>query len=306
MFPIETVSVVGTGSVGGRLTRGLLARGVRVTLWNRSSAALDPLILAGAVTAETVNDVVRASSIVFISLTDYLAATSLFDSVDDRWLQDCLIVQMSGGSPDEAETFGQRILSRGGRYLDASLYSYPGALVDGTATMFVSGEERDFSRLKTRVFPESTWDFAHAGKELGAAKQLSNLLEAVNTLAVEGFLIGAALAETAGISVRNFADLLRPRLAHVLDQILDQSVDRIESGDHRGEMAVELWRHGLGRQIAEAEKAGVDVDALRVVARQMDRAVERGLGSQDISVLFEVIRHHEDALPPTPHTHPGL
>jgi 3-hydroxyisobutyrate dehydrogenase-like beta-hydroxyacid dehydrogenase len=284
------IGVIGAGNVGSRLARALIDRGNSVSCWNRTRAPLEPLEAAGAVAAESPAALFEASSTIFISLTDFDAVREVLDRVSAPDLQSRLVVNLTSGTPLQASELGAVVRRRGGRYLDGLLYSYPSALTKGDAVMFFAGEHDDWLEVQRTVFPQHSWDVSYTGEELGSARQMSNLFEAANSLAVEGFLLGAALADATGMPVRRYAELVVPRLMPTLEAIFEETVGRIESGDYRGEMALDLWRHGVRRQISEAEDLGVDASGLEVVARQMDSAVEAGFGSADIGALFETIR----------------
>lgn len=53
------IGVVGLGSMGKQIARQLLVSGHEVTVWNRTSRAMDELVAAGAKAARSVADALR-------------------------------------------------------------------------------------------------------------------------------------------------------------------------------------------------------------------------------------------------------
>jgi 3-hydroxyisobutyrate dehydrogenase len=66
----ESLGYVGLGMMGFPMSRRLLGAGYQVTVWNRSESKAIPLAKAGATLANNPSTVARASSIIFMCLTD--------------------------------------------------------------------------------------------------------------------------------------------------------------------------------------------------------------------------------------------
>src|SRR5665213_2275067 len=96
------VTVIGLGSMGGGIARALVARGHRVSVWNRSREKIAPFKSAGAHAAETVTEAVAASPLVIMCVSDFAVANSLLEtSATAAALKGKTLVQMTiGVAPD--------------------------------------------------------------------------------------------------------------------------------------------------------------------------------------------------------------
>ena len=55
---MHSIAIAGMGRMGGNMARRLLAKGIKPAVWNRDAAKLPPLEAAGAVTANTLTELI--------------------------------------------------------------------------------------------------------------------------------------------------------------------------------------------------------------------------------------------------------
>ena len=75
-----TIGFIGLGAMGAAMVRNLLARGVSVTVWNRSRAIVDELAAEGATPAATVDEVFAADIVLTMLAHDAALREVLVDS----------------------------------------------------------------------------------------------------------------------------------------------------------------------------------------------------------------------------------
>src|ERR1044071_1770775 len=100
---MSEVTVIGLGNMGFALARALLdaSEGRTVTIWNRSPEKAVAMVEKGAVLAPSVDAAIKASPIILICVTNYVAANRILSEVASH-LQGKLFVQFTTGSPQEA------------------------------------------------------------------------------------------------------------------------------------------------------------------------------------------------------------
>lgn len=283
------VTVLGLGNVGTQLTRALVRAGLSVTVWNRTPARADALAPLGVQRAGSAAEAVASATIVLMTVTDYRAARELIDDVGAARLAGRLLLQWTGGTPEEARELGDGLTAQGVRVLDLLLLSYPSDL-SGRAVVYLAGSPDDAESAADAILTRTAWAWSHVGEDLGRAKAMGHLFEPFIDHAVEGFLIGAAIAEHEGIGIQEYLSASRP-VMEVIAQTLEGTTSLIGSGTYvSGQMTLTLWAAGLGRQIAHAESRGVDVTTLRHIKAQMDQRIADGFGDDDIAGLHAVIR----------------
>jgi 3-hydroxyisobutyrate dehydrogenase-like beta-hydroxyacid dehydrogenase len=74
------VSMIGLGAMGAAMVRNLLAKGVKVTVWNRSRAIVDELAAEGAIPAAEVDEAFKADIVLTMLAHDQAMREVLVDS----------------------------------------------------------------------------------------------------------------------------------------------------------------------------------------------------------------------------------
>ena len=92
------IGFVGLGTMGSAMAGRLVGAGHRVRVWNRSVAATEPLIAAGAVAAESPAHALD-SGLVFSMLANDEAADAVFDEAALVGAPGALHVNMASVSP---------------------------------------------------------------------------------------------------------------------------------------------------------------------------------------------------------------
>ncbi len=98
------ITVIGLGAMGSSLARALLKAGRSVTVWNRSSDKMEPLVALGAYAATDLSEAITASPRSVVCLLNYTTTTSLFaDPKVEAALVSRNIIQLGTSSPQESE-----------------------------------------------------------------------------------------------------------------------------------------------------------------------------------------------------------
>ena len=79
---MSRVGIVGVGAMGSGFAERLLAHGHRLLVWNRTRAALDPLVALGAAAAQSPAEVSADSDFVITSVSDSVALRAVSEGAD--------------------------------------------------------------------------------------------------------------------------------------------------------------------------------------------------------------------------------
>ena len=74
------ISMIGLGAMGAAIVRNLLAKGMKVTVWNRSPAIVDALVAEGAIPAADADEAFRADVVLSMLAQDQAVKEVLVDS----------------------------------------------------------------------------------------------------------------------------------------------------------------------------------------------------------------------------------
>jgi 3-hydroxyisobutyrate dehydrogenase-like beta-hydroxyacid dehydrogenase len=184
---VERVTVVGTGGIGSAVTHRLLAGGRDVMVWNRTAARAAPLVDAGAVPAQTIQQATSSSSLTILTLTDYVAVQQCLAEVSED-LSGRTIVAMATGTASDARATAGQVAKLGAHYLDAGNQASPEMIGTEAATILYSGSREAFELHRATLGLLSTPRFvadAPEAAQLGDGG-LAPVVRAIEALIVQG------------------------------------------------------------------------------------------------------------------------
>ena len=279
------VAVVGLGAMGSRIARRFLDAGHELTVWNRDAAKAEPLVAAGASTAQTPADAARQAEAVVTMVADpeaLAAVTEGPDGVAAGLVRGSVLVQMSTVGPRSLERLAAVVPEPS--LLDAPVLGSIGEVEAGTLRVFVGGPaelvERWTPLLETlgtvlRVGPVG------AGT---AAKLVANsTLVGVVGLLGEALALGTAL----GLPAEAAFDVLE---ATPLGEQAKRRRPAFESGEYPPRFSLSLARKDADLILDAAAQRELDL-RLATAAREWLADAERsGRGADDYSaVLAEIV-----------------
>lgn len=208
--PKPAVGFVGLGKMGRRMAHHLLAAGFPLTVHNRSRAAVDELVAAGARPAGNPAEVARASDIVLTCLTNTLSIEDVYfgaKGLIEGARPGHILVDHSTASPTTSKQCAEAARARGADFLDAPVSGGPAGAESASLTIMVGGEEATFDRVRP-VFEAMGKNIIRVGPTgAGSTIKLANqLLVAINTAGVAEAMV---LGVKAGADPRVMLDVLK-------------------------------------------------------------------------------------------------
>ena len=288
MVTNSEVSVIGLGSMGSALARALLARGRRVTVWNRSPSRTGALVAAGALSAPSAKEAVSASPLVIMCVIDYDAANALLGEpgVLDA-LADKTLVQLSTGAPDQVYAQQAAVRSSRGRFVAGGIMAYPRTIGRPSCVILYAGDPcyREHHATLACLAGSSQYLGEDPAAAVGAYFALSSFM--IGTLGL--FFETAGIVRHYGISMDAYYLMARLVSDEILEGIRDGAY-RVGTGDFDGHAAsIDLTIAGMAEVSRTFSDTGMPakmtdalVDALRIASAD-------GGGDKDISYLTESV-----------------
>lgn len=189
------IGFIGLGAMGSGIALNLRKAGYEMLVYDVRKENVQPLVDAGATSAETVSQLGAAADVVFSSLPGPkemqevgLGSDGLFKSMrpDTTWFD------LTTNSPTVVRTVAKRFEERGVCVLDSPVSGKPSGAQSGKLAIYVGGPEESFTKHKSLL--DSIGDkVLHVGP-VGAgntAKIVHNLVSLVTRLAIaEGLSLG--------------------------------------------------------------------------------------------------------------------
>ena len=145
---MTTVAVLGTGRMGGAISRRLAASGFDLAVWDRTPAKAQALNVGRV--APTPAEAIRGVDIAISSLTNatavrdvYLGPGGAFESSAGN-----LFVEMSTAGPDSIDELSREAWTRKLRLLEAPVLGSVPAVESGTLAVLVGGSPQDLGQAR--------------------------------------------------------------------------------------------------------------------------------------------------------------
>jgi 3-hydroxyisobutyrate dehydrogenase len=276
------IGIVGLGRMGRAMAARLASREFAVAGWTRSGIAAD-LARDLRITAHTsAADMVAASDIVLLSLSDDAAVTEVVGQLVRGDLAGKLIVDTSTVSADTLRRLSGAISEAGGAALDAPISGGPDLVLAGKAGFYIGGAQADFERF--RPVADAMSNRVHHVGALGegaAAKIVNNML----LLGFWGCLKEAVqVGKRAGLAADTMMKVLAgspaatPLLAQRVPVILGQS-------DEVGFTISGVLKDGA-MFARTAQHYGIAVPAMEAALASYRACQDAGLGEADFAVMI--------------------
>jgi 2-hydroxy-3-oxopropionate reductase len=210
----ERIGFVGLGIMGKPMAKNLVNAGYAVTVYNRSSPAVDELVAAGASAGTSSADVAAKSDITVLMVPDspdseavVLGENGLLEgaSAGD------LIVDMSSIEPGVSQRIHDACGEKGANFIDAPVSGGEPFAISGDLAIMVGGEASDFERA------QPLFDVMGKSAVLCGASGAGNVTKLANQIVVGANIHALAealvLATKAGVNPETVFDAIKGGLA---------------------------------------------------------------------------------------------
>jgi 3-hydroxyisobutyrate dehydrogenase/glyoxylate/succinic semialdehyde reductase len=284
------IGFIGRGIMGSRMAANLLKKGHEILVYNRTKEKANALIAQGALWADSPAEVAKHVNILFTMLSrpDAVAETALLGkrSFLETLLPNSLWVDCSTVNPSFSKLMAGEAKARGVRFLDAPVAGSKGPAESGQLLFFVGGDKADVETARPLFEAMGKAVFHLGGHGMGSAMKMVNniMLNAAMTAFSEAVVLG----ESLGIPKATMLDTLAN--SPVVAPFLHLKRQKIEQGTFEVEFPLQWAHKDLHLAVETAYEAGVAMPVVNAVKEVYALALRRGLGEQDFSAVYEVLR----------------
>ncbi|MET8354438.1 NAD(P)-dependent oxidoreductase [Micromonospora sp. NPDC005206] len=289
MAQTQRVAVLGLGGMGRPMAANILRAGLPTVVWNRRPDPARQLGEQGAEVADTPADAVRRADVVITMVTDADAVLSIADD------QGMLAVMADGAIWAQMSTIGITATERiaglvSERRPDVVLVDAPvagsrGPAEKGQLVILASGPEQARDRIAPvfdAIGKQTVWvGPAGAGSRI---KLVNNLMLA---FIAEGLAESVAFGDALGLDRSAVMGALQG--SPLVSPWAAEKLQRIGRDDYSAQYPLSLATKDVNLALRE-----VDVDRFPVansLAAEWQRAVEHGLGDEDLTVITRALQH---------------
>jgi len=286
----EAIGVIGLGAMGTALAAAQIKAGHATIVWNRSVAKAEALAAKGATIAENPATLVAQSKVVLVCVDRCETAEA---TLKDVWQTDALdgrvVVQLGTTSPTEARRFAQKVTAAGGSALDGAIMFYPDKVgADSQEPLLVGGSPEGFVIAKSFLTQISS-NLVDLGDSIAAAAAIDLGLLTTSLSLYAGVAHAARLCEAEGADVGLLAELCGhgPRVKERFE-IIAKGAFPLNTLYDGGSTAV--WADVAQNIHQHAIDADINADLPAFLNSLCRRAVNAGLGGEDIAALVKLLR----------------
>ena len=201
------LSFIGLGSMGSGMANRLIEAGHDVSVWNRSVAATEPLVSAGASVVGSIAEAFQ-NPIVLSMLSNDAAALEQFSTENlSAAAPGTIHVNHSSVSPEAADELASRHAVAGIGYVACPVLGRPVAAASGQLNILAGGDPALIERVQPLldVLGKRTWNMGDSPRRANLVKigVNFNIIHAVEALGES-----IALIERGGVDPEAFVELL--------------------------------------------------------------------------------------------------
>jgi 3-hydroxyisobutyrate dehydrogenase-like beta-hydroxyacid dehydrogenase len=206
------VSMIGLGAMGAAMVRNLLAKGVTVTVWNRSRAIVDDLAVEGAIPARDIDQAFDADIVLSMLAHDQAMREVLIDSgALARARSGVVHVNLATISTALAGELSALHAERGLGYVAAPVFGRPPVAQAGGLNVLAAGapEAVTIAMPVLEMLAAKVWPLGADPVRANALKLAGNFMI---VSAIESMGEAVALGEAYGVPAPELLDMLSSTL----------------------------------------------------------------------------------------------
>lgn len=282
-----TLGYIGLGLMGKPMAHNLLKAGFPLVVHNRSGAAVDELVAAGAKAAESPQAVAEQVDVIFTNLPDSpdVELVALGDNgVIEGAKEGLIFVDHSTIKPATARHIAAKLAEKGVLALDAPVSGGDIGAIKGTLTIMVGGNAEALEIVRPALEAMGK-NITHIGKA-GAgqvAKCCNQIMVAAQMTALGELLL---FARKAGVDPEKVVQAIQGGAAQCW--ALDTKPEKLFAGIREPGFKAYMQAKDLGIVMDSAREYGMPLPAASVNTQMFNAMLEMGMRDLDNSAVVGV------------------
>ena len=289
------IGFIGLGIMGRPMSKNLLKAGYELVVYDRNKWKRDEVIKEGAEEGTSPKDVASRSDVIITMLPNSPQVKEVVlgnGGVIEGAKEGSILIDMSSIAPLASREVSEKLAEKKIRMMDAPVSGGEPKAIDGTLSIMVGGEEKDFEECLPIL--KTMGSSAVLCGEIGAGnvtKLANQIMVAVN---IAGMSEALVLAAKSGVSPEKVYNAVRGGLAG--STVLDAKAPLIMDRKFDPGFRIDLHIKDLGNVIETGHGVGVPLPLTSSVMEMFQALKVDGLGSEDHGALvkfYEKLSHIE-------------
>ena len=289
---IETVGIIGVGSMGKCMVEKLLANDFKVAVYDAFPAAQEYAKEKGAIVVSSPAELAKLTKLIIMSLPAAKQVNEVINGENGllgALTEGHVVVDTSTVGPQTSQQGAELVGAKGASYVDAPILGRPSAAGNWLLPCGGNEEAIEFAKPALLTFAKSAVRVGENGAG-NALKLLNQLMfSVINGVSAEVM----ALTEVVGIDKKAFYDVVSNSGAATVSGLFKETARRIVSEEYDNPtFTVELLCKDAALGIQMTKDAGVTPLIAGFVQMINENAKGKGLAKQDTSAITKVFSEH--------------
>ncbi|MCU4357326.1 NAD(P)-dependent oxidoreductase [Acinetobacter ursingii] len=280
------IAFLGMGLMGSRMASRLIKAGFKVSVWNRTEAACEPLITIGATSLQLKN--IGDYPVILTCLADDHAVSNVFEQIKPYLRAKQVIVDFSSLSVETTLDLAKQSVQQQVDWIDSPVSGGTAGAEQGTLVIFAGGDAKIIDELApiyqalsqrvTRMGENGTGQATKICNQLIVAANSALIAEAIalaNLAGVDTTLLAPALA--GGFADSKPFQILAPRMAtHNFEPV---------------QWKVQTLSKDLNNAVQLAKNFNLNIPVANQALTQLQAHQQKGFAEQDLATMIEQIEN---------------
>ncbi len=275
---------IGLGNMGTPIVKNLLKAGFEVTVFNRTKEKEQPVIEAGATSAENAAALIDNCDVVFTMVSDDNAVKALFEG-EAGLLASAkpgkLIIDMSTVSPETSKYLADACQQKQIDFLEAPVSGSVKPAQDGTLIILVGGSAETYQKAKP-MFDVIGKLSLHLG-ENGVGSSAKLAINYLLALVLQGMAETVLFASQNGVKKEDMLTIINE--GAIGNAIMKLKTPAILSNNFPPAFALKL----MAKDLRLAKAAGMDLPLSTPLFNSYNEALNKGLGEEDVMAIIKYL-----------------
>jgi len=274
--------------MGTSMCGHVLRAGFPMTVFTRTRSRAEPLLMEGAVWAETPRDVAERSNIIITMVgfpadveNVYFGHTGLLAGAREG----TILIDMTTTQPSLAQRIAEAAAAKGSTAIDAPVSGGDVGARNATLSIMVGGDEAAVESVRPLLVVMGKNIVRQGGPGAGQHAKMCNQIVIAGTMI--GVCEALVYAKRAGLDLDTMLKSIRPGAAGCWT--LENLAPRIVAGNFDPGFYVEHFIKDLGIVLEESRRMGLALPGLELAERLYQKAAAAGHGRKGTHALYLAI-----------------
>lgn len=280
------VGFIGLGIMGKPMAKNMIKAGYDLIVFDINKGAVEEVVSAGAVGAESIKEVAAASDVIITMLPNSPHVKSVVlgeDGIIETAKGGTVLIDMSSIAPLASKEIAQELSKKSIEMLDAPVSGGEPKAIEGTLSIMVGGKEEIFEKYKPMLLTMGATAVLCGDIGAGNVTKLANqIIVAVNIAAVSEAFV---LAEKAGVSPELVFNAIKGGLAG--STVLNAKAPMILAGNFKPGFKIDLHIKDLNNVLETAKELKSPTFMTEPVMEMLKALHDDGEGNSDHSAIYK-------------------